>query len=296
MPRYYRNFFIVLLALTFSNSITIAARRIPIKTKNSVTATSSTPIETKDQPIIIFDLVNVLFKENYAGFAQKIGYGLLASYAVTHWRNPGHRCLDMLHTISDSAEQKPHLRITLNNRTMPRCIVELYEGKKTCAEIKDEIRNAIEELDNNKFFVSSKEKSIMRSIIDLTFDPTVTASITEPIKQMISLAQKLKQNGYSVYLLTNIPDEFYTVLQNNHPSVITLFDGIVVSSHIKTAKPNKEAFEHLLTAHNLNPTSCILVDNNPENVSTAKSLGMKAIVHEKASNTIQYLKKCGVRV
>src|SRR5437762_14003532 len=96
---------------------------------------------------IIFDLTNVIIKENQIGFAKKIGYGRLANYAITHWKSPGYRCLDMLAEMSKHELQKPHITITLQSRVIPRCLVELQEGKKNCEETKVEIAQAIELLD-----------------------------------------------------------------------------------------------------------------------------------------------------
>jgi HAD superfamily hydrolase (TIGR01509 family) len=285
MRRYHRNFFLFLSILLLACSISIIARRMSRKQNIS-------SIEQKtEKPIIIFDLINVLFKENQIGFAQKIGYGTLTSYAITHWKNPGHRCLDMLHAISRNNTQQPHITISLNGKTMPRCIVELHEGKKTCIQVKKEIHESIDQLDKEKFFTSIKEKTLMNSIMNLILDPGLIASITEPIKPMITLAQKLKSNGYPLYLFANIPQEFYLMLQNKYSSIISLFDGIVISSQIQVAKPHHSLFQHLLTTHNLDPKKCILIDNSKENIDTAQSLGIRGIVYEKLSGLIQYLKK-----
>jgi HAD superfamily hydrolase (TIGR01509 family) len=292
MRTYHGNLFALLFMLILISTVTIAARRSSNKKRISLTKNISTP--SAEKPIIVFDLINVLFKENYAGFAQKIGYGTLASYAVTHWKNPGHRCLDMLEEMSKTELQTPHLSISLQGRTMPRCIVELHEGKKTCSQAKNEIISAIEELNKENFFTSIKEKNLMTSIMELTLDPETIAHITEPIKPMIMLMQKLKRNEHTLYLLANVPDEFYNALQNKYPSILSLFDGIVISSQIKTAKPDKPMFEHLLTTHNLNPEKCILIDNFKENVSMAQSLGMRSILYEKPSTLTQYLKGQGV--
>ena len=114
--------------------------------------------DTQKKYTIIFDLTNVVIKENQAGFAKKIGYGVLARYAITQWKNPGYRCLDMLDAISKHETQKPHITITLKNRTLPRCLVELHEGKKTCTQVMTEIKENIEHLDTQKFFSNYKEK------------------------------------------------------------------------------------------------------------------------------------------
>src|SRR5438477_12401769 len=126
--RAYDFFFIMILII--ANTMTLTIQKTSFKKKSYVK--DQLFVQNNQKPIIIFDLINVLFKESYTGFAQKIGYAKLANYAITHWKNPGHRCLDMLNAISNQETQKPSVTIQLSGRTMPHCIVELHAGKKTC--------------------------------------------------------------------------------------------------------------------------------------------------------------------
>jgi HAD superfamily hydrolase (TIGR01509 family) len=245
------------------------------------------------QHVIIFDLMNVIIKENSAGFAKQIGYGKIASYTLTHWRHPGYRCLDMLDAMSNCEAQKPHITVTLKNKTMPRSLIELQEGKKTASQTKDEILQAITMLDAQKHFSSMKEKELMINIMNIILDPNATASMIEPIKSTINLAQKLKSAGYSIYIFANAPAELYTAIEKKYPDIINIFDGVVISSNIKTIKPDVAIFDHLFATHNLQPEYCILIDDLPETVIAAKQLGMQAFVHDK--NLVGKLKKCGVK-
>src|SRR5690606_25512231 len=192
--------------------------------------------------------------------------------------------------------QKSSINFTVNNRCMPRCIVELHEGKKTCAQTKDEIMASIEVLDAEKFFSSAKEKKLMSSIMNTMLDPQSIAQVTEPIKPMIQLAQKLKSNGHSLYLLANVPDEFYSELKKKYPDILQLFNGTVISSHVKKVKPEKTIFEQLLADHKLNPKECILIDTAQGSVEIAQTMNMRGIIYEKPSQLLAELKKYGVAV
>ena len=258
-------------------------------------ASQKTSTSEKKQ-VIIFDLTNVLFKENQIGFAKKIGYGELASYAITHWKSPGYRCLDMLDAISKSDEQKPHISITLKNRTMPRCIVELHEGTKKCCQARTEIAQCIEQLDKDSFFSSVKEKKLMLTIMNLILDPEVLATVTEPIKQTVQLVQKLKSAGHKLYLCANAPEELFSSIKTNYPEIIQLFDGVVISSHIKKIKPDVDLFNHLLNSHNLTAQECILIDDLETTADVAKQCGMQVIVHDKISHVTNKVRSCGVKI
>lgn len=260
------------------------------KTPNS----HATAVDNKHD--IIFDLTNVVIKENQIGFAKKIGYGVLASYAVTHWKSPGYRCLDMLAAMSEHESQKPHITIKLKKRTLPRCLVELQEGTKNCAQVKTEIAEGIEHLDTQKFFSSAKEKALMTDIMNLILDPQTVAVMIEPIKQTVQLIQKLKDAGHRVYLVGNTAAELYDIAANLFPEIIQLFDGIIISSHIQKVKPDAAIYNHVIETHNLNPANCIVIEDLEESAATAKSLGMQAIVFDKASNVTKKLKRCGVKI
>ena len=253
-------------------------------------------IDPKNQPCkkhaVIVDLTNVLFKENQNEFAKKIGYGVLASYTITHWKSPGYRCLDMLAAMSKDDAQKPHIVITLKGRTLPRCLVELHEGTKDCAQVKAEIAQCVEALDKAKFFSSIKEKNLMLAIMNLILDPQILANMTEPIKQTVLLVQKLKKAGHTLYLCANAPEELYASIEKTYPAIIELFDGVVISSQVKKVNP----LNHLIETHNLNPQDCIIINDLEATVAAAKELGMEGIVYDKISHVISKLRKCGVKI
>jgi len=246
-----------------------------------------------NQPIILFDLMNVIIKENPTGFAKQIGYGNIANYMLTHWRHPGYRCLDMLDAMSKQEIQKPHIHVSLKKKIMPRSLIELQEGKKTAAQAKDEILACIELLDTQQHFSSHKEKMLMTNIMNIVLDPHATASMIEPIKSTVQLVRKLKSAGYTLYLFANAPTELYAAVQKKYPDIINMFDGVFISSEIKTIKPDPAIFNHVLTTHNLVPQNCILIDDLPETVTVAQKLGMQAFVYEK--NVGSKLRKCGIR-
>ncbi len=244
--------------------------------------------------IIIFDLTNVVIKENQIGFAKKIGYGNLASYAITHWKNPGHRCLDMLEEISKLESQKPHIILPLEKRTMPRCLVELQEGKKTCAQARDEIAQGMHILDEQKFFSSVKEKELMKDIMDLVLDPQTVTTMIEPVKSTVQLIHRLKAAGHEVGCCANVPAELYAASQQKFDHVLQHFDWIVISSHENIVKP--ALLNHAVNKHNLNPNNCILIDDLEISADAARKLGMQAIVCDKPSHLASKLKKCGIKI
>ena len=136
----------------------------------------------------------------------------------------------------------------------------------------------------------------MTNIMNVILDPQITESIIEPIKSSIQLAQQLKAAGHAVYIFANAPHELYSAIKKKYPDIITIFDGVVISSQVKTVKPDPAMFNHLISTHNLDPQDCILIDYIAENTTVAQKMGMQAIVCDKASHMKKQLKKCGVKV
>jgi HAD superfamily hydrolase (TIGR01509 family) len=179
---------------------------------------------------------------------------------------------------------------------MPRCLVELQEGKKTCAQARGDIAQGMQMLDEQKFFSSIKEKELMKDIMDLILDPQTVTVMIEPVKSTTQLIQKLKEAGHRVYCCANAPEELYATSQQKFPELISQFDGIVISSHIKKIKPGEAILKHLMEIHNLNPANCIVIEDQEEAAATAKKMGMQAIVCDKPSHLTSKLKKCGVKI
>lgn len=56
-------------------------------------------------------------------------------------------------------------------------------------------------------------------------------------------------------------------------------DGVFAVEHMRfEPKPSVQAFRHLLRAHRLRPERCVLVEDSPDNLRTAKQLGMRTVL------------------
>lgn len=86
------------------------------------------------------------------------------------------------------------------------------------------------------------------------------------------LLQKLKGAGYRLALVTgSVPRNIDRVMT---PDEKALFDTIVTAEDVEQGKPSPEPF--LTAARNLNihPSDCIVVENAPLGIKSAKSAGM----------------------
>ena len=97
------------------------------------------------------------------------------------------------------------------------------------------------------------------------------------IPGMLELIQDLKAKGVGVYGLTNWPAETFDEARRRFKTIASI-DNIVVSSHVKLAKPEPAIYQLLLSKYNLNPEDCVFIDDRKDNIDTAIRLGMNGIV------------------
>lgn len=111
-----------------------------------------------------------------------------------------------------------------------------------------------------------------------------------PISEMEDIVRQLKQNGYNLYLLSNVSQDFH---QFKHiiPG-IHYFDGLFLSSDWQLIKPDPEIYRLFFQEFNLNPKECFFIDDLPQNIESAEALGMKGHVFDGDSDKLkQRLKK-----
>ncbi|MGB2757927.1 MAG: HAD family phosphatase [Acidimicrobiia bacterium] len=93
---------------------------------------------------------------------------------------------------------------------------------------------------------------------------------------LVHFIRELRERGYAIGLLTNNVAAFGDHWKATIP-LDELFDVVVDSSDVGLRKPDPEIY--LLTAHQLKaePTECVFIDDNRDNVEAAAALGMKTV-------------------
>lgn len=118
-------------------------------------------------------------------------------------------------------------------------------------------------------------------------------SYNEEIYELIS---SLKENGYKIYLLSNIGLNFHVF--NIKMPVFSLFDGKFATCDCGLIKPQNEAFDAFFRKFSLLPEECIFIDDSIENVTASEKTGMKAIqynaIHEDVRTLENRLRDSGI--
>ena len=105
------------------------------------------------------------------------------------------------------------------------------------------------------------------------------------IKETEDILYNLKrQDKYNLYALTNWSHETFHIPFQRY-DFFKHFEGIVVSGEEKTRKPFPKIYEILLERYDLNPESCLFIDDNLENITTAEKFGINGI-HYKTTDLL----------
>jgi 2-haloacid dehalogenase len=90
-----------------------------------------------------------------------------------------------------------------------------------------------------------------------------------------SLLNPLKEK-YRLFGLTNWSAEAFPIVFEQY-QFFKNFEGIIVSGFEKMVKPNKEIFELLLDRYKLAADESLFIDDNLNNITTAKEIGFSTI-------------------
>lgn len=118
-------------------------------------------------------------------------------------------------------------------------------------------------------------------------------SILRIRRRMVELVRRLKNHGYCVYYLSNIPEDILPLLMSR--GLEGVFDGGVASCDVHINKPDPRIYKILLDKYHLKAGECIFIDDNRANVQTAFQLGMNSIqMRESVDTLVRSLATCNV--
>ena len=118
-------------------------------------------------------------------------------------------------------------------------------------------------------------------------------SMLRPRRRMQELVQRLKNHGYSVYYLSNIPQDVLELFQTR--GVLDNFDGGVASCEVHINKPDPRIYQALLDKYSLRASECVFIDDNLANVQAAFALGFAGIqMKENVGTLVRSLATCNV--
>jgi len=86
------------------------------------------------------------------------------------------------------------------------------------------------------------------------------------------------KNQYKLILLSNTNELHINYIKENVPFYNTFkdcFNAFYLSHEIQLSKPNKDIYNFVLTENKLKAENCLFIDDNEDNITSAKTLGIK---------------------
>lgn len=68
---------------------------------------------------------------------------------------------------------------------------------------------------------------------------------------------------------------------------VNYLDDLIISAEIHKIKPNVDFYKYLLDKYKINPKELLFIDDNKENIDSAKNIGISTIKVEKNTDIIQ---------
>lgn len=141
---------------------------------------------------------------------------------------------------------------------------EFEKGNISAAEFRNGVRKITENPDLSDEQINQAWNSLLIGV--------------PPVNHDILLETKKK---YRTFLLSNINeihmDAVISHLKDKHhiDSNERFFEKIYYSHLVRMRKPNRDIFEHVLSDSNLKPEETLFIDDSPQHLKTAQSLGLQ---------------------
>ena len=145
------------------------------------------------------------------------------------------------------------------------------------------------------FFVELK-KALQNDVTDEELLFAWNAMLLDFPKHRLELLSKLKPN-YRLFLLSNTNEshvlEFEKTLVASHgyQNLEPFFEKVYYSCRMNQRKPNADIFESVLNENNLIAEETLFIDDSPQHVEGALTLGVKAMLLEKNNEVEDLLKE-----
>ncbi len=115
-------------------------------------------------------------------------------------------------------------------------------------------------------------------------------------KQTIEFIKKVREKGYSTFILSNAPLEIPRFLEEM--DVLQYFDGKIISAEERLSKPDIRIYELLLKRFNLVPEECLFIDDRSENIESAIKCGLNGYIfnYNEFDDFLEEIKKYNINI
>jgi len=122
------------------------------------------------------------------------------------------------------------------------------------------------------------DRTHLLKMLRVLFDPFSLQRCMKPIDQTVSLFEKTV-NHTNVFILSNWDHDSFIPFYEKYADTIFLNtprSHILISADCGLIKPEKAFYRYLLDRHNLTPSECIFIDDQPDNIHAAQEEGIES--------------------
>lgn len=118
------------------------------------------------------------------------------------------------------------------------------------------------------------------------FDTRWAEMLGGPIDSSFATKAKLRRSGVPVHAISNFHRQNFDVARSLMPA-LNDFDEAIISGDIGMVKPDDEIFELLIQRRRLQVTRTVFIDDNVDNISTARRLGFATIHFQEGTTDLE---------
>lgn len=113
--------------------------------------------------------------------------------------------------------------------------------------------------------------------------------------KVVKVVKKVRLNGYKTLICTNNFPARINGLQERF-KFLDDFDGMAISYEVGSSKPDSKIYQKLIEVSGVSANEIVYADDNGENISEAKKLGINAFFYEGFDKFLEKLKELGVTI
>lgn len=212
---------------------------------------------------VILDLHGVLVSTNKMKIFGKTKPLSTIFYTISHFKNPRTALFDALETVPAFNTYTNFPRDEEGN-PLPAIFCDYLTG--TPAE-------KILETIGKTIGTSGALWNLAQGI----FNPELFAESISFIEDGVAFANDCAEQGFDLYILSNMDTASYEIMKKDHPEFFDLFSGVVISGDCHLLKPDPAIYNYLIDKFKLNKADCVFIDDQPVNVEAGENAGISSI-------------------
>jgi len=243
----------------------------------------STPAN-KSNVNIIFDIGGVLIQHQTSPLKLLKNIGLFtAMMYLLRLNNPKKLRSRLFETLNqlDAVIKNDFGATDEKGSLLPNILCDWITGHKTSAQISSQVQLFTQ--DNPGFFYNNAEKNVIVKIVEFMANSKILIDSTYPLQSGLNILKECKARGYNLFILSNWDPETFKIAEEKYPEIFEYFDkeNMVISGEIGLMKPDAHIYEYILEKYNLDPQTCIFLDDQSTNIKMAESFGINCILCKK---------------